>query len=265
MLKKILRLALVVIILLMQATPVLASGFDQINVVARPRTTGGIIGFTIIYVSDTQLDFSWTFGSGAVNIMIRGKYGSYPADIPDSFTAPSDGYLVYYGSATSCSDTSMNFNENAGTLYYKAWGQRADGTWFTTTSTGAKESKQLIFLGMIALAVIPMALGYAVKKSWLLWLAIPFWFILSLYMAYYEDWFPVTAQRSLLLIGVGAAIGLGFTAIRMQSKPAATVSTEDTLDDADNDMLEYQKELAQWKALSSTYHTKTRPRRFRYP
>ena len=83
--------------------------------------------------------------------MVRGKYGGYPADIPNDTTDPSDGYLVYYGSGSLVSDTSMNFDQNPGLLYYKAWAQKADGTWYIATGTGSKESRVVLFIGMIFL------------------------------------------------------------------------------------------------------------------
>ena len=82
----------------------------------------------------------------------------------------------------------------------------------------------LVFLGLLALGLL--IVGFALKKSWILWMAIPFWWILALYMAYQEYWFP--AQHFLVLIGVGATIGLGYSAIRMQSKPITPPTENDT-------------------------------------
>ena len=84
--------------------------------------------------------------------MIRGKYSAYPADIPTVNTTPSDGYLVYYGSGVTTNDTSMDFDANPGPIYYKAWAQKPDGSWFTTTSTGNKESRAMTLLGILTLA-----------------------------------------------------------------------------------------------------------------
>ena len=125
------RIAATAIILVSQILlPVVCKAKSSVGVVITVvGTTGGISNFTVTYVTDTDMHLSWSFIGDAVNIMIRSKYGSYPANIPNSTTTPSDGNLVYYGSGTSFDDTSMNFDQNPGSLYYSAWAQKADGTW----------------------------------------------------------------------------------------------------------------------------------------
>ena len=143
---------------ILPAVAVSAANPLTVTMVNTPQFTNGISSFTVTYVSDTEMDLSWVldpnYPSTSQNIMIRAKYGAYPADIPNDVTAPSDGYLVYYGDGfgvTSAVDTSMDFNENAGSLYYKAWAQKADGTWYVTTHTVSKESRVVLFIGMIFL------------------------------------------------------------------------------------------------------------------
>ena len=142
---------LVTIVVSMVPVTVLAATTAVVTVTNTPYFSQGISSFTITYVSDTEMDLNWTVDDTAANVMIRAKYGSYPTDIPNENTAPSGGYLVYYGTDLSVADTSMNFNENAGSIYYKAWAQKADGTWYVTTSTGSKESRVVLFIGMIFL------------------------------------------------------------------------------------------------------------------
>lgn len=151
--KLILRIVIVVLLLGIPVTPAIAASVD-VTVTAAPDYTEGIVNFVVTYVSDTQLDLDWGFSGDAVNIMIRAKYGAYPDDIPDEDTEPSDGYLVYYGSGTSTSDTSMNFDESTGILYYKAWGQKASGKWYTTTSTDSEESRQMTLIALFVFAGI---------------------------------------------------------------------------------------------------------------
>lgn len=260
--RKLLRIVAVLVALVFSMpVGVYAADSVDVDITATPIFSAGILTFTITYVSDTRLDLDWTVDGTVAKVMVRAKYGSYPADIPDENTAPSDGYLVYYGGDLSAIDTSMNFDEHAGALYYRAWAQKADGKWYVVTKSGAKESKQLVFLGLIGLAVIPMLAGFGFKKSWLLWLAIPFWVILSIYMAYVETWFVDSAQKSLLFIGVGAFAGLAFSAIRMQAKPKNATVADDTLDDDDHDLAEYQKEVEIYNKTAALYHTKRKPRR----
>ncbi len=156
-------LIILALIIILSPQIALAADFADVVVMATP-VTGGITGFTITYVSDTNLKFDWGFSDDAVKIMIRAKYGAYPADIPNENTDPSDGYLVYYGSDVSCSDTSMDFNENLGTLYYKAWAQRADNTWHTDFQSGWKESQEMILLFFLGLAIGMTAL--AIKNTY---------------------------------------------------------------------------------------------------
>ncbi|MBE3085824.1 MAG: hypothetical protein IMZ64_06360, partial [Bacteroidetes bacterium] len=124
--------------------------------------TSGINNFLITYISDTQMDLSWTFVAGVTNIMIRSKDGGYPNDIPNSTTAPSDGNLVYYGNDLSFSDTSMDFDEGTLIRYYKAWAQKADGTWYVNTSTSSKESRAMALIALLGFALVIS--GFAVMK-----------------------------------------------------------------------------------------------------
>lgn len=115
----------------------------------------------------------------------------------------------------------------------------------------------MIELFMAFMAVALLCAGYAFKKSWILWLDIPFWIVLSIYIAYNETWFALTAQHSLILIGVGATFGLGYSAIRMMSKPAIAKSgLDDDADEDDSDLMEYQRDRAQYDKLSKTYSSR---------
>lgn len=174
----------IIIVLTLSPIPVLAVEIE-VTVTAKPAISGGITDFTIIYVSETQLDFSWAFSGGAVNIMIRGKYDGYADNIPNPETEPSDGYLVYYGSATTCSDTSMDFDNNPGAIYYTAWAQRADGTWYTNVYTGEEESAIMTLLGFIVLALGLSFLG-AKSSYWILkFLAGAIWWVFGIYWINY--------------------------------------------------------------------------------
>jgi hypothetical protein len=146
--------ATIILALTLAPTVALAATSADVTVTATPAVSSGISGFTVTYISDTQMDISWGFIPPATNIMIRGQYGSYPDDIPDEFTAPTDGYLVYYGNALAVSDTSMDFDKTFGQLYYKAWAQKADGTWYTDTSNTLLEGKTVVLMTLLGLGLI---------------------------------------------------------------------------------------------------------------
>jgi len=112
----------------------------------------GIMNFTITQINDHQLDFDWDYGSPAVAIMIRAKYGAYPNDIPADNITPSDGYLIYAGSGIHASDYTVNLDSTSTTpLYIRAWGQRLDGTWILND---VKSNNILEGLGMVLIAII---------------------------------------------------------------------------------------------------------------
>jgi len=148
--------------MLLPVAPVLADTYVDISVYAKGLTSVGIVNFTITYISETQLDFGWSYGVNTTAIMIRGKYGVYPDNISASNETPSDGYLVYSGNSTSCSDTSMDFDLNSGAIYYRAWAQLADGSWVITPEEGWKESEIMTLLAFIAMA---LGMSFLASKS----------------------------------------------------------------------------------------------------
>ena len=199
-------------------TPIFADTTASVTVTMQFAVTNGITNFKIIYISDTQMDLSWTLTS-ASNIMIRAKYGDYPSDIPNDTTTPSDGYLVYYGSGSSVSDTSMNFDQNPGLLYYKAWGQKADGTWYVQTSTGSKESKELILLSFIAIIIGLLVVNIMAKNSFIpiKLVAAMAWAIPLVWAIEYPPSFIVAGsniQTIIVIILIGMLLICGFQAFR---------------------------------------------------
>jgi len=180
--KKVLYILAVVALVVLNAVPVLADTTAVVTIIGIPSYSGGILTFNVTYVSDTEMDLSWTYDAVTVsNVMVRAKYGSYPANPPDSSTAPSDGYLVYYGSDLSAVDTSMDMNQNAGTLYYSAWAQHPDGSWYVVASTHSEESREVVLIGLIALGAIGSI--FAIYKRQVLFAvgASTVWFLLISY------------------------------------------------------------------------------------
>lgn len=125
-------------------------------------------GFTVTYVSDSEIGLSWTLAPGAINTMVRAAPGRMPAN-------QTDGYLVYYGSGTYVSD----FRDIATSLpiYYRAWSQRADGAWETlgTTGEGNFMSMSFIYVGLIIMGIALSIMAFVFRKAILSVLAASAW------------------------------------------------------------------------------------------
>jgi len=169
------------------------------------------------------LDFTWGYSGNTTQIMIRGKYGSYPANIADNLTQPSDGYLVYYGANTTASDTSMDFDQNPGAIYYRAWGQKNDGTWDTSPDSGWKESAIMTLIGLFLFAGILTFVGARSSYSFLKFLAGGSWLLL---MAYWVASPPstITAGDSTHTIGIILFIGMALAMFFMPMWSTKTIN-----------------------------------------
>lgn len=162
---KIVRVVLVLVVLFCSMMPavVFAGKSVDVTITATPLFSAGITSFTITYIEDTQMDLDWTVDGTVDKVMIRSSYVDYPANIPDEDTAPSDGNLVYYGDLLHFSDTSMNFDENLGTIYYRAWAQKLDGHWYVNTYSGSKESEVVTLILLFGFGLVIS--GYAIAKK----------------------------------------------------------------------------------------------------
>lgn len=109
----------------------------------------------------------------------------------------------------------------------------------------------------LALATVVLTgMGYGFKKTWLLWLALPFWLITGIYVSFYQTWFPSTAQHTFVLLGIAGAIAVGFAAVRMQMKPLTNKhSTVDDVDEPDDEEIEYAENYKKYQETSKRYRT----------
>lgn len=227
-------------VLCLSVLPVSANT-QVVTVYATPLISSGIIGFTITYVSDTRLDLNWGFSGNATGIMIRAKYGQYPTDIPNELTTPTDGYLVYSGNGTSISDTSMDFNQNLGILYYAAWAQKADGTWFTSPSKGWKESREMLLIAFIFLSLALMAIAYWVKRPAIGVAAGVSWLLLGLYnlSVSVTTW---DIYYDLFVMGIAMFIASLIEAQMLRPKVAEENEEEDVWGKARSEYIERKKQ-----------------------
>ena len=190
---------LVVLFLALISTPVAA----DVTVVAVPYVGGGVVNFTAVYITDTQVDLSWTKGDDIVNVMVRAKYGSMPM-------SRTEGYLVYEGALESVSDTSMNFDETLGIIYYRAWAENSTGIWNDSeVTTSGVEGITVLMLGLCALALVMTMGGYIKKIPALAMGAAGFWVILAFYAYNQQAAYTNGTQYimyALFLISCGMAI-----------------------------------------------------------
>lgn len=200
---------IICLILLLSSSVALAAGFVDIIVTATPEY--GLATFTATYITETRVDLSWTADVSVVNVMVRVKDGNDLAEIPDEDTTPNDGLLVYYGSGTSISDTSMDFDQSPAPRYYKAWGQKADGKWYTGSKSDWEESRIMTLLAFILFAGVMSFLGIR-STYWILKILAGFsWFAV---MVYWLNSPPssVTKGSSIdtVVIGLLVVIGVAF-------------------------------------------------------
>lgn len=148
------RIVIVSGLILAPVGTVFAGTVSDVTLFATPLYGEGILSFTVTYVSSTRLDLSWTVGANVTNVMVRSMYGKYPNNITSTNETPSDGSLVYYGPLLSYSDTNVDFEVNYGMkLYYRAWAQRPDGTWFISARQDSKEGVVMTYIGFFLLAI----------------------------------------------------------------------------------------------------------------
>lgn len=92
---------------------------DEVNFYTLPGDPSNLSATTI---SDTQIDLTWTKGTGGDKTMVRRKEGSYP-------TGPADGDQAYFDTGVSKSDT----GRSPSTLYYyRAWAYDTEGAQYSS-------------------------------------------------------------------------------------------------------------------------------------
>jgi hypothetical protein len=238
---RLLRLVVAIVIAGSQILlPVVALAEPTVVVTNQPMFTGaGISWFQVTYTTDTQMDLDWMLGGSGVNIMIRSKYGGYPADIPNETVAPYDGNLVYYGdglATTTFSDTSMDFDENPGSIFYKAWAQKADGTWYVTTGTGNKESAVVTLIAFLLLALGLTIPAFIWRKALLAFAGSGAWIIFAVY-CYTKSTAPATGvwdvYYAVFFLGCGLTLVSALEPAIMRT-PKAEKGEDLELDDVDN-------------------------------
>lgn len=137
--------------ILLVPTTVLADTSAEVTITAVGYIVGAPSGLTLTYVSDYEVGISWTKGEGAENTMIRACVGRTPG-------SRTDGYLVYYGTGTSASDTGVSLDETATPVYYRAWSESAGGLW---EEEGISSFLEGVGVTILAISIIVLGLTIA--------------------------------------------------------------------------------------------------------
>lgn len=149
------------------STPVYADSSASITVIATGYVTTGPSGLVLTYVNDWEVGISWTAANGSAGTMVRAAYGHQPS-------STTDGYLVYSGANTSCSDTAASLTSPE-VLYYSAWSFDSEGNYSLLYET--VNSEGIMSTGFLFLAWIILAIGLtwiATKVTLILFRVAPF-------------------------------------------------------------------------------------------
>jgi titin len=87
----------------------------ELAFLTKPEAPASLIASVI---SGSQIDLSWTKGTGAVRTKVMRQTGGYPANY-------NDGTPVYFDAGTSVSDTGLTPGT---TYYYRAWSEVTNGS-----------------------------------------------------------------------------------------------------------------------------------------
>lgn len=169
---------LLLLLPLLPATPVKAAADPTVTITVSAWVVGTPSGLILTYITEWEIGIEWTKGEGANNTMIRGLYGAIPAD-------RTEGYLVYYGNGTACSDTTVNLDDppeeyisdNADDLdiYYRAWSETPGGIWEGEGVSATIGGIGMTFIGLIMLGAFLMVVGFWRRNQALLWVAALSW------------------------------------------------------------------------------------------
>lgn len=164
-----LGILLLIIAWALSPTMVMAATSDSVTVTVSGWVVEAPGGFTLTYISDYEVGITWTKPATANNTMVRAKYSGYPED-------RTDGYLIYYGTGTSASDTAVNLDETATPVYYRAWSENTTGVWSpqfaeaNIEGVGVTLLALILFCGILSflsLRTISVLLAVGASGSWL--------------------------------------------------------------------------------------------------
>ena len=218
--KRFVCVALLVAIFIVATTGVVSAESVTVTVTANPKIYVST-GLAATYISDYEVGLTWLMGSNVTNVMIRANWGSTPAD-------RDDGFLVYYGNATSFVHyTSLATATQP--VYYRLWSQMPDGSWdnlIVSTAGGDFMSRTMLFL-VVAVLTLGLSLGYSWKRQgFFAYAASAFWLFLGL-IGYQTSTSPSPLEMTDIYMGLfWVCMGMGVTFVLlptlMREKPVSS-------------------------------------------
>ena len=193
----------------------------EVLVTATGWIAGAPEGLVLTYISDSEIGISWTKGLDADKTMIRAKYGSYPE-------SKDDGYQVYYGTGTSTSDTSMNLDETATGIYYRAWSQNIGEVWVSEYAEGWIQGVGMTLIAIVVLTLGLLGFSIQYKHTALMFLAAAAGIALAIYGFANMSGSGQDAYWVLGIIGAVLAIVAAMMAgLSMRSGPSGDIESVD--------------------------------------
>lgn len=169
---------------------------------------GGITSFDATVINDQEVLLEWAVEPLTTSVMIRGKY----SDVPMSM---QEGHLIYEGPLLEFTDTSMNFDESLGKLYYRIWAKSGQGIWIDYEVNIAVVEGLMI--GLLLLLLVVTFFAYKVLNSYFCKImASMIWMVIGI-MRVIEDqaiWSNVAIGVVLVAIGIYMLIMVGVDLIK---------------------------------------------------
>lgn len=186
--------------LLLVPTAVQATTSAEVTITATGYVCGAPGDLTLTYISDYEVGISWTKGPDAENTLVRARYGS----VPESRT---DGYLVYYGNGTNCSDTGVSLDETVAPIYYRAWSENVGGIWEESGISDFFEGGGMLLIGIVVIVLGLTALAFILKDALLHMVCVPAWSVLGI-LLWNQNWPPGNAYlpTALVLLAISMAL-----------------------------------------------------------
>lgn len=204
----------------------------------------------LTYINTDTVEVEWVKGLYAYWSMVRAAVGRIPED-------REDGYLVYYGTASTVTDTGHGINLDEDTVYYRVWSQNV---WEVWENTGIYDSIGGIMAILFALLLIPIVFTVCFlwkREMWLGIIGVVAWFCVGIYYMTELSSAANLTQISDIWMAMGwicmmATIALGLVLFRWGRKANETWQEEEDEEGGEPYMRLYVKGEPSSKTRSMT-------------